>query len=160
MEIEWRQVVGYEGLYEVSSEGDIRGLKRGKVLNPSEDEKGYLYVALSKEGKVRPTRVHSIVASAFFGPLPRGLHTRHRNGVKKDNRKCNLVYGTVEENAMDNYNNGLYSKRPITVEGKQRARQLLAQGKTQVEIAELLGVGVNSVFTESKRMRRELSAQR
>lgn len=154
MSILWKDIPGYEGLYRASSEGDIFGVRRGKILASSPDHKGYLVVCLSKEGKARPRRVHSLVALAFYGKRPEGMHTRHLNCIKTDNRKENLKYGTVEENAMDSYLHGKYQNKPITSREKLTARRLLRQGKTQVEVARILGVTINSVHRENKLMQR------
>lgn len=125
MSEEWRQIPGWEGLYEVSDLGNVRSLDRtiyahfgplgeytgrtwkGKQLKPTFDDKGYPYVTLCRGSKDR-TRiaVHSLVMRAFVGPLPDGLETRHLNGINSDPRLVNLTYGTALENAQDNILHG------------------------------------------------------
>ena len=114
--IEWRDVVGYEGLYEVSGEGQVRSRPRnttsGKVLKISfgkcnnNDGTRYGAVGLYREGKATTTRVHQIVAKAFIGPCPDGLEVRHLDGDYKNNHYTNLKYGTRQENAHDTIAHG------------------------------------------------------
>lgn len=80
---EWREVVGFEGLYEVSNRGRVRSLDRmtngphgsrrirGRVLKPStHSTSGYKLVTLRNSGKNRSTSVHSLMAEAFLGSRP------------------------------------------------------------------------------------------
>jgi hypothetical protein len=117
----WRAVPGYEGIYEVSDQGRVRGLERltshgrlqeGRFLHGNV-ELGYRKVALSKLGRQKKFRVHRLVMMAFVGPLPDGMVTRHLNGIKADNRLENLQYGTQLENVRDilaHGNHGMASK--------------------------------------------------
>lgn len=121
MSEEWRPVVGFEGLYEVSSQGKIRSLDRrvptkkegvtalrkGQVLNPWLVE-GYPRVALRHPNspKHKHLHVHRILAQAFI-PNPDNLPlVRHLNDVKTDNRLENLAWGTVSDNEFDKVRNG------------------------------------------------------
>lgn len=109
---EWRPVVGFEGLYEVSDLGRIRSLDRvitipsrwggthaiphrGRVLSLNLNKSGYLYVHL---GRRNARRVHRLVAEAFLDPCPAGMEVRHGPGGKTDNRAANLSYGMHSEN--------------------------------------------------------------
>ena len=113
---EWRPVVGYEGLYEVSSIGQVRSLPRittdtlgrnrsfpGKLLSLTTQRPAapYRAVGLCKNGKQITWRVHVLVIAAFVGPRPAGYDVRHLNGDHRDNRIENLVYGTHSENGLD-----------------------------------------------------------
>lgn len=64
----WRAVVGYEGLYEVSDQGRVRSLKFGKtrILKYGKAGAGYLVVNLCKDGKHKLMYVHRLVAEAFI----------------------------------------------------------------------------------------------
>ena len=111
---EWRPVVGYEGLYEVSSHGRVKRVtsrvwnrkgywltRKERVLKLGRDQDGYLHVTLSKEGKCLTQKVHRHVLKAFVGSPPDGALTRHLNGVRDDNRLENLAWGTDAENMAD-----------------------------------------------------------
>lgn len=128
MKEEWKPVVGYEGLYEVSSLGNVRSLDRiitsiingkevrsrrkGRMLKPSLSH-GYLHINLRKiNTKPKTCRVHRLVAEAFHGP-PTGKRNivNHENGVKTDNRPENLKWTTHSENIQHAYDTKLIKKR-------------------------------------------------
>ena len=111
----WKDVVGFEGLYEVSDKGNVRGVARkdplgrnrkGRMLKPGYTSRGYLQVALSKNGKSKTRTVHRLVAEAFI-PNPDGLpQVNHRDEDKDNNTvenlewcdsKYNINYGTRNE---------------------------------------------------------------
>lgn len=107
----WKPVYGYEGIYEVSSLGRVRGVDRitGKNAFKKGEEKsqatskqtGYKMVSLWKGGVGVTKTVHSMVLEAFDRPRPQGYVTRHLNGVRDDNRRENLAWGTPTENNLD-----------------------------------------------------------
>lgn len=81
MEEVWKDVVGYEGLYKVSNLGNVKSLKSNKILKYCLNKRKYrarngtyvrAYVNLYKDGKVKVTQVHKIVAQAFI-PNPNNL---------------------------------------------------------------------------------------
>ena len=104
---EWKPVVGYEGLYEVSSDGDVKNVKTQRVLKPCIDNLGYSRVYLSKQSMVKYFRVHRLVAGIFLtNELDKG-DVNHINGVKSDNRVCNLEWNTRSENIQHAWDTGL-----------------------------------------------------
>lgn len=96
----WKNIVGYEGLYEVSTSGRVRSLKFGKtkVLKPAKEGNGYLIVSLCKDGEKKMFSVHRLVAKAFIPNPMHKPHVNHRNEVKTDNRVENLEWMTHKEN--------------------------------------------------------------
>lgn len=118
MREEWRDIVGYEGFYQVSNMGSVRSLTRtfmrsdgsrvtyrGKILNPS-CPCPYLTVVLSKKNKHYTTRVHRLVAEAFI-PNPDGLRCiDHIDCDKTNNRVDNLRWCTHAENTRYAKENG------------------------------------------------------
>jgi len=69
MSEEWRSVLGFEGLYEVSNLGRIKSKIRTnvKILTPEVTRKGYLRVSITKNGKAIRKLIHNIVAESFIG---------------------------------------------------------------------------------------------
>lgn len=94
---EWRSVPGYEGLYIASNRGNIKGLKRNRVLKAAPNEKGYLYVVLYKDGAMKSHRVHRVIANTFLGEH-KGLEVNHIDGNKFNNDVSNLEFCTHAEN--------------------------------------------------------------
>lgn len=93
---EWRPVVGYEGLYEVSSFGRVR---RTKIIEPTKKKHGYMQISLvGRDGVRKSFRLHRIVAAAFV-PNPDGKpQVNHRDENPENNRADNLEWATAEEN--------------------------------------------------------------
>lgn len=112
----WLPVVGYEGMYEVSSYGRVQSLSRfksngvwqeGRILRPGPQRRGYLTVSLcDAKGAIRSFKVHLLVLEAFVGAKPKGLMVCHRNDIPGDNALVNLYYGTAAQNLRDATKNG------------------------------------------------------
>lgn len=100
---EWRDVVGYEGLYQVSNTGKVRSMnyrRSGAARDLVQTlTNGYPIVCLSASGKQKNHTVHTLVAAAFLGNRPDGYEVNHINAVKNDNRIENLEYVTPSENS-------------------------------------------------------------
>jgi hypothetical protein len=96
VEEEWRPIVGYEGLYEVSDLGRVKGLKRGKIMKFTPDKDGYLILTLNNKGENR-FRVHRLVLQAF-NPTEEDLQCDHINHITNDNRLVNLRWATRSQN--------------------------------------------------------------
>lgn len=101
---EWRPVVGYEELYEVSCFGRVRNIRErkrtyiGRILNGGINNRGYYRVKLSRGNDRKDVEVHRLVALAFLGPCPEGIQVNHISGIKTENHLSNLEYVTHKEN--------------------------------------------------------------
>lgn len=96
----WLAVPGYPN-YEVSSVGEVRNAKTGRLKKQRPDSAGRPTVTLSKGNYVCPKMVHRLVAEAFLGPMPEGLETCHNDGRSSNNRASNLRYDTKLNNEAD-----------------------------------------------------------
>lgn len=95
---EWRPVVGYEGLYEVSNLGRVKSLRRNRVLMGGSDKDGYKRLALCYCNKREYKFVHRIVAEAFI-PNPEGLpQVNHKDENKTNNAVWNLEWCDAKYN--------------------------------------------------------------
>lgn len=94
---QWKQVIGYEGLYEVSNYGNVRNANSGHVLSQSNTTTGYKKVELYKNGR-KSLKVHRLVAFAFINNVDGKPYINHKNGNKADNRVENLEWSTQKEN--------------------------------------------------------------
>lgn len=103
---EWKSIVGFEGIYSVSSLGRVRRDKKGRRTHKGKILKhgfvnGYPFVALVKERKRHVIRVHVLVARAFFGKRPESKVIDHINRNKEDNSPINLRYVSQAENLVN-----------------------------------------------------------
>ena len=111
MEI-WKEIEGYEGVYQVSNHGNVRSLnyrktKKVKNLKPQKDKKEYFTVGLCREGRMKWGKIHRLVASAFLPNPDKKPQVNHINGNKSDNRVENLEWATESENQLHAYKTGL-----------------------------------------------------
>lgn len=99
----WKDVLGYEGGYQVSNLGNVKSLRfnKEKILKPNVGSHGYLYVILYNKGKVKNIRVHQLVAMAFLNHTPdgyNGLIVDHIDNNPLNNRLYNLQLVTARHN--------------------------------------------------------------
>jgi hypothetical protein len=154
---EWRSVVGWEGLYDVSNLGRVKrtaparnGHAPGACLRPPLDSSGYQHVTLYRPGEQRVFRkVHVIVALAFLGPRPPGLQVNHMDGNKLNNRASNLEYVTLQENMRHRQpwsppHRAFFSGK-LGPEEALEIRRLSATGLSQRALAARFEVGRQSI---------------
>ena len=116
---DWRPVVGYEGRYVVSDQGNVCSLdvppppnaktgqrgKRARIMKQTLAGKGYWTVVLSDgRGKQKRFYVHRMMAAAFLGPSE--LDVRHLDDDRDNNTLPNLAYGAQAQNEADKIRNG------------------------------------------------------
>lgn len=95
---QWRNIVGYDGLYQVSNQGSVRNLKSGRLVSISKTADGYSKVALRANGKAKTFLVHRLVASAFIGDL-QGMQVNHMDENRSNNVVQNLEICTASQNS-------------------------------------------------------------
>lgn len=133
MEI-WKPVVGLEGKYEVSDEGNVRSVDRfitgidgvrqhrkGKMLSVHYNHKGYNRVQLGKQGSIV---VHQIVAKAFIPNPNNKPQVNHIDGNKENNSVDNLEWVTLQENMEHAKKHGLLNTKGFTDYNTSRARAI------------------------------------
>lgn len=157
----WKEIPNYEGLYEVSNDGEVRSVDRvviypcnkpsrffkGKILKQSLNvNKKYFGLRLSKQGKTKLWLVHQLVAIAFLGPSPKGMVVCHGPGGSFDNRLKNLSYGTPSQNSFDQWrdNTKLYGElcswSKLTATQVNQIKQEYKNGITNKELAKKFNV--------------------
>jgi hypothetical protein len=98
----WKDVIGYEGIYQVSSLGRVKSLKfdKEKILKPSLNSRGYKHVSLSSNNNKRTKKVHVLVSETFLNHKTCGmlLVIDHINDNPLDNRLENLQIVTTRFN--------------------------------------------------------------
>ncbi|MBR4153365.1 MAG: HNH endonuclease [Selenomonadaceae bacterium] len=105
---EWRPIVGYEQLYQVSNFGRVKSFcgRTPKILKPALGG-GYLCVNLCIEGKTKMFLVHVLVAQAFISNPGNKPQVNHKDGWKINNCVGNLEWTTGSENMQHAYDTGL-----------------------------------------------------
>lgn len=143
---EWRDVVGYEGLYIVSNYGEVRSLgndkgRKEKTMKTHICRSGYEKLDLYK--KSQPTKkvyVHRLVAMAFIPNPNNKPQVNHINCDKLDNKLKNLEWVTRSENITHAYATGLIKKnnKPVVATHKDTGEQ--RHFKSQTEASRELGI--------------------
>lgn len=166
----WRDIKGYEGLYQVSSKGEVQRLettitRRCKDILVTQRVKatrlklayniksGYPTVTLCKNGKTKTQTVHVLVALAFLGNVPEGkIHVCHEDGNVINCDYTNLRYDTPKGNALDRYKHGTDAKGEHNPRAKYSEQQILQIKKllllkTQKEISIMLNIPYSTIRT-------------
>lgn len=158
----WRDVVGYEGLYAVSSLGRIkrtgkaRGAVVGRILSDRATRNGgYIVNGLWKDEKMSLLAVHRIVAEAFLGPAPSERHiVAHNDGNPKNNVVSNLRWTTLAENTYDQVLHGTNIGKFYGRKGALTDTQILsirADHRSAAAIAPEYGMSPGAVHQIRKR---------
>jgi hypothetical protein len=165
----WRDVVGYEGHYEVSDLGRVRSLGRvisrvmsdGSVQHQNRPERilaqfdnhgtWYPRVTLTVDHQKKTVSVHTLVLEAFVGPAPKGMECRHLDGSFLNNSLNNLEWGTHLENEADKLLHGktlrgeAVAQAILTAPDVIDIRRRYAAGELQYVIARELGVSKGTI---------------
>lgn len=169
--VEWRAIPGWEGLYEVSADGDVRSLGRfvsrsqggyfrpGRLLRPGRNPAGYLFVSLCRDGHQSCCNIHRLVAMAFHERLGAQTEVNHKDGNKANNKAANLEWCTASENMLHAFSSGLREKvgpaprrgllnpaAKLTPEQVVELRSCRAAGKTFSEVAEEFAVSASHAY--------------
>ena len=152
--MKWVDIPGWESRYQICEDGGIRSkdmfvkakggataVRKGRYLNWVQKLNGYYCVTLTN-GVDRPQiAIHRLVARAFIGECPIGLHVLHNDGDKFNNHYTNLRYGTPAENHEDTLKHG---KRRIGV--THPLAKLKEKDVRFIRESELSGVELASKF--------------
>lgn len=165
MEI-WKDIEGYENLYQVSNLGRIRSCgricktkgnstqeKKAKVLVQEITIHGYCRVRLyDNNGKSKHYATHRLVAAAFIDETDRTKQINHKNEIKTDNRVENLEYCTQKENcnygtrniriSKINSDNNIWAKAVIQ---KDKNGQIIKRYPSRLEASRVTGIDTGHI---------------
>lgn len=126
----WRDIEGYEGMYQVSDKGNVRSLDRtvvsklgiarrvsGRLLKTA-NVRGYECICLAKDGERPMFKVHRLVAKAFVPGCSDGMQVNHKDGDKTNNSAENLEWVTPLDNQLHAIRTGLKT-------GMEKAKPIL-----------------------------------
>lgn len=103
MEI-WKDITGYEGLYQVSNYGNVKKKLDSKILNIYDNGIGYKFVSLKLNGKYKTHYLHRLVAYHFLKNLNNYLEVNHLDFDKSNNKVENLEWCSRKTNMSHYYN--------------------------------------------------------
>lgn len=134
MKQNWKDVVGYEGIYIVSDKGDVKRVnhnskgvntkyrKDNYCLKPLDNGKGYFRVKLTVKNKSKRVLLHRIIAEAFILNPENKKTVNHLDGNKKNNSIDNLEWCSQSENILHAYKTGL---KTVTQKQRDTSRELM-----------------------------------
>ena len=124
----WKDIEGFEGLYQVSNLGRVKSLVRPyrrteKIITATPNTAGYLIVGLRRPGSVKSMLVHRLVMQAFE-PIDNSdeMSVNHKDFNITNNRLENLEWCTYEYNLRHSYDTGLFNKAKISGENNHEAK--------------------------------------
>jgi hypothetical protein len=163
----WKDVNGYEGVYQVSNHGRLKGLGREvftktnktyyipeRIIASTINSRGYRMASLWFNGKGKLKLLHRIIAETFI-PNPENLpQVNHIDGNKLNNDISNLEWVTSQDNIIHAYNHNLIHPAlginrnvgHFVEEDIKRIRQMALEGMSQRKIAAEYGVQQNSIW--------------
>jgi hypothetical protein len=149
MEEIWKDIKGYEGLYQVSNLGRVRSLDRyvrhkkigsirllkGKIMSPTvSSSTGYLVTTLYNKGKGKQVTIHRLVAEAFIPNPIEKTEINHINGIRDDDRVENLEWVNRSENQLHAYKFLKRGYKLPTKEQRQKYIDTLSKEIIQYEV--------------------------
>ena len=137
----WKDIEGYEGIYQISNFGNVKSLSRyinnkhntlsltkEKIMKLCNDKDGYRLVSLIKNNNAKTCRVHFLVAKAFLKFKNNESYViDHINNIKGDNRVSNLQYISFRENVSKDSNNK-YNFLGVYKNGKKFSAKIVIDG--------------------------------
>ena len=97
----WKDIKGYEGLYQVSKSGKIKSIRNNIYLKPNLQVNGYLRISLSKNGKIQYKNIHRLVAETFIDNENNYPVINHIDGNKLNNNADNLEWCSYQHNNLE-----------------------------------------------------------
>ena len=114
MKKEWKDIVDYEGLYQISNYGDVYSLRRNMMMKTPVSNSGYKHLTIRKDNIRRSVPVHTLVLETFIGKRPKNKVCNHIDENKTNNRVDNLEWVTYSQNSKYSYYPGSKTYQNIT----------------------------------------------
>lgn len=114
----WKDIEGYENLYQISNKGNVKNIRTGKLL--SAEKSNYLSVYLYKNGYKHFYKIHRLLAKAFIPNPENKPYINHIDGNKFNNNIENLEWCTAKENALHAVKTGLFDLKGLKQANKNK----------------------------------------
>lgn len=170
----WKDVLGYEGLYQVSNLGRVKslsrivkyqenhsGLRKERILKQNITKSGYVHVVICINKLKKTVKIHRLVALAFIKNIENKHLVNHINGIKYDNKVENLEWVTSSENIIHAHKTGLKKGirgneshlSKLTIKEVEKIRLIHSKGKiSKKEIAEMFNISRAQVYRIIKKI--------
>ncbi|MFA2595213.1 NUMOD4 domain-containing protein [Bacillus cereus] len=156
----WKDIKGYEGIFQISSLGRVRSLPKltrnrhgeymtkVKIIKGWVKEAGYVCVTLKVDGVKRHFRVHRLVAEAFIPNPLNKKQVNHIDGNKSNNQENNLEWVTAKENIAHAFETGLNKpireKKPVLMLDRETGK-VLREFDSVREVYGILGIQPSNI---------------
>ena len=153
----WRDVVGYEGLYMVSSHGRMKSARANAIMKLFINREGYAQIQLFKDKRVKTVQVHCLVLDAFVGPRPTGYQGCHGPLGVSHNSVNNLRWDTPTNNNRDKISDGTIANGSRNGSAKLTEtlvlsiREFVASGLSYRKIASIFDVDPTNISSIARR---------
>lgn len=161
----WRDIPGFEGLYQVSNRGRVRSMdmmtahpggglmrRKSRILSPNTMRDGYRQVSLCREGVVKCLRVHRLVLMAFVGLPKDGMVACHCDNNPANNNLSNLRWDTLSGNFSDKIENGTSNRgernntSKLTESQAVEIKLLALAGESHASLSRRFGISKTSIY--------------
>lgn len=155
MEI-WKDIKGYEGIYQVSNYSRIKSLARFRKTKANsiqyrqdlilkfgpQSKPGYYSIGLFRDSKEKKFSRHRLVAEAFIPNPENHPQINHKNGIKGDDRIENLEWVTAKQNTIHAHQMGLCTNNHVRKINEETALRVVELCKTnpRKKVAEILEI--------------------
>jgi len=143
----WKDIKGYEGLYQISNLGKVKSFHhRKEIIRKTCLSKGYRMVNLHKDGIYRPITIHKLVATYFISNPDSKPQINHIDGLKENNIYTNLEWCTGSENIKHAYKIGLEKGRPKINREQAKIIKGLKGTKSLSNIGKMFNVSKTTIW--------------
>ena len=144
MEEIWRDIEGYEGVYQISNKGRVKSLKCGKerILRPRDNGNGYLKVHLFKNTSFQSIYIHRLVAEAFIPNSQNKPQVNHKDENKKNNCVENLEWIACIDNCNYGTRNERISRKILQY---SKSGEFIREWQSAAEVERVLGIDNSNI---------------
>ena len=142
----WRDIEGYEGLYQISNKGRVKSLYNGseRILRPGIDGYGYMFVGLYHDNIRNFFKLHRLVAQAFIPNLYNKPQVNHLDENKKNNCVDNLEWATAKENSNYGTRNERLSRKILQY---SKSGDFIREWPSALEVERIFGIANSNIIS-------------